>query len=244
MGEAYVRQEDLDRKLEEWLAQIARYDRPWIDLDPAHAVLLVVDLQRAFTDPRFESFLPAVEAILPRVNRLVAAFHAAGRPVLFTRHAHPREESGSAMERWWKELLREGTEEAELDPRLDRRPGDPVVTKRRYDAFFDTPLEKLLRRRGAKGIVLAGVMTNLCCETTARSAFVRDFDVFFVADGTAAVNEAFHRGSLANLAMGFARVVGSGWVEERIERWKSLGTTPPCAEAGPPIIFSEDSERR
>ena len=62
----------------------------------------------------------------------------------------------------------------------------------------------MLRDNGVRRIVISGVMTHLCCETTARSAFVRGFEVFFTVDGTASYTADFHRASLLNLAHGFA----------------------------------------
>ncbi|MEW6239950.1 MAG: isochorismatase family protein, partial [Chloroflexota bacterium] len=64
--------------------------------------------------------------------------------------------------------------------------------------------EQTLRDLEVEQVVITGVMTHLCCETTARAAFVRGFDVFYVVDGTATYTEAFHRASLLNLAHGFA----------------------------------------
>jgi isochorismate hydrolase len=65
-------------------------------------------------------------------------------------------------------------------------------------------------------LIIGGVMTNLCCETTARSAFTKNFSVVFLSDGTATADEAMHRASLLNLGYGFARVMTceecEGWV--------------------------------
>ncbi len=79
-----------------------------------------------------------------------------------------------------------------------------VIEKSQYDAFYQTRLEEILQQKGVRQLVICGVMTHLCCETTARSAFTRGFEVFFTIDGTATQNEAFHRATLLNLAHGFA----------------------------------------
>jgi isochorismate hydrolase len=84
---------------------------------------------------------------------------------------------------------------------------DKVVQKNRYSAFYGTDLEEHLRKLGVTDLLIAGVMTNLCCETTARDAFVRDFRVFFLADGTATATQDFQRATLRNLAFGFAYLV-------------------------------------
>ncbi|MEO0183159.1 MAG: isochorismatase family protein, partial [candidate division WOR-3 bacterium] len=65
-------------------------------------------------------------------------------------------------------------------------------------------LAKLLETQKIKQLVITGVMTNLCCETTARNAFVRGFEIFFVVDGTATQNELMHWATLVNLSYGFA----------------------------------------
>jgi isochorismate hydrolase len=82
-----------------------------------------------------------------------------------------------------------------------------VLSKNQYDAFYRTSLEEILHKKGVAQLVISGVMTHLCCETTARSAFVRGFEVFFVIDGTATYNENHHMASLLNLAHGFATPV-------------------------------------
>ena len=82
-----------------------------------------------------------------------------------------------------------------------------VIEKSQYDAFHQTRLEEMLLERRISQVIVCGVMTHLCCETTARSAFMRGFEVFFAIDGTATYNEAFHRATLLNLAHGFAAPV-------------------------------------
>jgi isochorismate hydrolase len=67
-------------------------------------------------------------------------------------------------------------------------------------------LDEWLHNNGVEDLIITGVLTNCCCETTARDAFVRDYRVFFVADATATVNEELHLSSLMNLAFGFAYI--------------------------------------
>lgn len=82
-----------------------------------------------------------------------------------------------------------------------------MVEKNTYSAFGKTDLEERLVDLGVKEVIVSGVMTNLCCETTAREAFVRGFRVFFSADATATVNEELHEATLKNMAYGFAYLV-------------------------------------
>ena len=77
-----------------------------------------------------------------------------------------------------------------------------VIRKTQYDAFYRSGLEKALREKGIKRIVIAGVMTHICCETTARSAFVRGYEVIFPVDSTATYNIDFHKATFLNLSHG------------------------------------------
>ena len=110
------------------------------------------------------------------------------------------------LSEWWDDLVIEGTPGHELIPSIGYRAEDTLISKHRYDAFVETDLEKILKGHGATEVVLVGVLTNLCVETTARSAFIRDFRVRVLLDATATVSERLHLASLMNLAFGFAHV--------------------------------------
>ena len=81
------------------------------------------------------------------------------------------------------------------------------MQKHTYNAFHGTDLESHLKETGKTEIVVTGVMTNCCCETTARDAFVKGFRVFFSSDATATRNEDLHNSSLKTLAFGFPYLV-------------------------------------
>jgi isochorismate hydrolase len=115
-------------------------------------------------------------------------------------------EDAGKMSTWWRELITEESPLSRIVPDVDATK-DSVISKSQYDAFYRTPLEKVLREQKVSQVVICGAMTHLCCETTARSAFMRGFDVFFTVDGTATYTEAFHRASLLNLAHGFASLI-------------------------------------
>ena len=105
------------------------------------------------------------------------------------------------------ELLDVVPGEARFLPELNVSPKDVVIPKTTYSAFHKTGLEEKLEEHGIQDLVIGGVMTNLCCETTARDAFVRDYRVFFLVDGTSTVNEDFHLATLKNLSYGFATLL-------------------------------------
>lgn len=101
----------------------------------------------------------------------------------------------------------EGSEESKIISDLAPTEEEKIISKHRYSAFYNTDLEIVLRCLGIQDLVITGIMTNMCCESTARDAFYRDFRVFFTADGTGSINEEMHSASLLNLAFGFANIV-------------------------------------
>jgi isochorismate hydrolase len=139
------------------------------------------------------------------VQRLIEAFARLDRPVIFSQHTNSPEDAGR-MAIWWRELISQDIPLGELLDELDLSRG-AVLRKSQYDAFFKTDLERQLRDLGVDQVVICGVMTHLCCETTARSAFMRSFAVFFTVDGTATYNRDFHMATLLNLSHGVASPV-------------------------------------
>lgn len=205
----------------EWKEAIADYDRPEVIFRPARAALLVVDMQKVFAAEEGSTFLPMSVPAGERLSALVQECRLSGVPVIFTRHVHTNPETdGGSMARWWSSLILEGTEEAELIDKLQPRDGERVIVKCRYSAFAGTPLEMILRSLGVEDLIVGGVMTNLCCETTARDAFNRDFNVFFLGDGTATTNRELHYSSLKNISYGFGRVLS---VSEAVEILRGQG---------------------
>jgi len=202
------------RKVRRWKRLIAPYERHPYDIGPGSTALLVIDMQSYFTSPGSHAHLPASGAIIPRINRLVAGFRARGSPVVFTRHIDRKGREG-VMGVWWGAPIREGDPASRLDPRMDAA-GCRVQKKGRYSAFSGTPLEESLRGAKTRTVAICGVMTHLCCETTARDAFMRDFQVAFLMDGTATQDEALHVSTLRNLADGFAEVMTCRELEGRL----------------------------
>jgi len=129
-------------------------------------------------------------------------------PVIFTQHGHTEPDSdGGILGEWWGELIIGGTEDWKFLPEMKIESGDRVLPKKRYSAFFETDLDRILQSRGIQDLIISGVMTNLCCETTARDAFMRDYRVFFLIDGTATGRSELHLATLKNLGFGFAYLI-------------------------------------
>lgn len=203
INEAYFTPESIRQKSREMLEEVSGL-KAWHNLllTPKRSALLVVDMQRYFLEDSSHACIPAAKAIVPGIAKLTQAYFEDGLPIVFTRHLNS-DADAEMMSRWWTDLIREGDPASELIPELDLSRG-VVLEKSQYDAFHQTPLEGMLRQKGVTQVVICGVMAHLCCETTARSAFMRGFEVYFVIDGTATHAEAFHRATLLNLAHGFA----------------------------------------
>ncbi|MEW5922552.1 MAG: isochorismatase family protein [Candidatus Zixiibacteriota bacterium] len=171
-------------------------------MNPDHAALIVIDMQRYFLDKNSHAYVPSSPAVLKNIAKLQSAFLAHNLTLIQTRHLNT-ENGARRMNQWWDDVITEDNHLSEIDNRLqcDRA---VIVHKEQYDAFLDTNLEHILTKRGINQLVVTGVLTHLCCETTARSAFMRGFEVFFVIDGTATYSEEFHRAALLNLSHGFA----------------------------------------
>jgi nicotinamidase-related amidase len=214
----YVTTENIDSKTRAWLEHIRPYNQHEMQLNAAASVLLVVDMQRFFLDASSPTFTCGGAAILPTVKRLVRTFRRANRPVIFTRHVHhPADLDSGIMGWWWEGKCIEGSPESEIHPALAPKANEKVVLKHRYSAFYNTDLETVLRCLKVEDIVVTGIMTNMCCESTARDAYYRDYRVFFPADGTGSVSEEMHVASLLNLAFGFAHVTTSGAIAAQLE---------------------------
>jgi len=195
------------RTISRWEAAVRPHARPITREAPAESALLVVDMQ--------EHFASIAEPIVSTVRDAVIACRALGVGVVFTQHGHtdPAADGGRLGE-WWGDLIEVGTREHPLLEGAGAHDDDLIIPKTRYSAFFDTDLDDQLRALGIRSLAIAGVMTNLCVETTARDAFMRDYRVHVLLDATATADESMHLASLINLAFGFAHVeTARSWIE-------------------------------
>ena len=167
--------------------------------------LLVLDMQDFFISPESHAFIPSVPELVPVILELAEEFEMHDLPVIYTRHLNTDEDS-RMMGQWWKDTITREDPLSEIHKVFDTSWAG-VIEKPQYDAFYNTGLDELLRQLDTKTVVITGVMTNLCCETTARSAFVRGYRVLMPVDGTATMNMELHRATTANLAHGFAEPV-------------------------------------
>ncbi len=186
-----------------------------IDFNPVHSALLILDMQRFFLDKDSHAYVPDASVIIPKIKSLMNAFLERNLTVILTRHINTKKDA-NLMAKWWEDLITEKNPLSEIIPALNH-PAAVVIKKTQYDAFYRTPLEDLLKQKDITQIVIVGVMTHLCCETTARSAFIRGFEVFFTMDGTATYTEDYHQATLLNLSHGFAIPVLCQEIEKQLE---------------------------
>ncbi len=204
--ERYYTAQGLETQAREMLRQIAQDQRKALErYVPDQSALLVLDMQSYFLRPESHAFVPSAPAIVAGIQALIQAYRARGLPIIFTRHVNTHQDA-AMMGVWWREVIMAENPLSEIIPELDLS-GGCLLLKSQYDAFYATSLEQTLRQKSLSQVVICGVMTHLCCESTARSAFMRGFEVFFSVDGTATYTEAFHRAALLNLSHGFAHLV-------------------------------------
>ena len=201
------------------------------DIDPGRTALVIVNMQNCFVaDSPIAA--PLGTEVAGRLNRLAAACRPAGIPVIWTRHVVRPDGSntgllGQVIPPVAAGIINDDAPTAALHPLMDVRPGDVVLGKPRFGSFYGTDLELILRSRGIDTIIVGGISTNVCVDTTAREAAVREFRVLFLSDGTAnfdlpdgglgaASAEELQRTACAVMAFGFAEVITVDQVLNRI----------------------------
>ncbi|MFN3287064.1 MAG: cysteine hydrolase family protein [Sphingomonadaceae bacterium] len=187
--------------------------------------LLVIDMQQGFLSPggsvaRIGFPVQLLAPAVPGCARLLAAARAAGVPVAHTRYVYqPGHKDGGVMvEHLLPELKAEralvaGDPDADIIPLLEPRPGEAVFDKNRPSAFFAPGFADWLAGAGIRRVVVAGVTTNCCIETTVRDLSQRDFEVFVVEDAVAEYDPARHAHALEAMGLLFARRVTVAEVE-------------------------------
>jgi isochorismate hydrolase len=183
---------------------------------PDRSALLVLDMQSYFLEPSSHAFVPSAVAIVPGLKQLTQSYNNHNLPVVFTQHLNSLQDAGS-MSRWWQDLITTENPLSAIIPDLDFS-NRFVMRKSQYDAFYQTNLDEYLTKKRVSQVVVSGVMTHLCCETTARSAFMRGFEVFFLIDGTATYNQEHHLAALLNLSHGFATPLFSGEIHANLNK--------------------------
>ncbi|MDT8392562.1 MAG: isochorismatase family protein [Bacteroidales bacterium] len=209
MKEEYFTKDNIAHESNEMIEEVKYYSGNRLYMpDVRHMALLVVDMQNYFLSPAEHAFIPSAPAVMPNILQLMEICKGYGMPVILTRHMNTKENAGLMGVRW-HEVIREGDPRSEIHPDVSAIGGE-IIHKGQFDAFHGTQLEKRLLAAEVKQIIITGVMTNMCCETTARSAFVKGFEVIMPVDATAAYNYEFHLATFLNMAYIFSRPLTTG----------------------------------
>ncbi|HVL85664.1 MAG TPA: isochorismatase family cysteine hydrolase [Pseudonocardia sp.] len=200
-------------------------------IDPARTALVVIDLQNCFVEGTPFS-APGGPEIVARLGGLIDTCRDHGIRVIYTAHVVRADHSnvgtlGDTIPAIHDGVIDDGSETAALHRDVKVLGDDIVLKKPRFGAFQGTDLEMILRSQGIDTIIVGGITTNFCSETTAREAHARDFKVIFLSDGTTTFDlpdagwgpipaEEAHRFACTVLAFGFAEVTTVAAVQERI----------------------------
>ncbi len=191
-------------------------------ITPTRTALINVDMQNCFVEGHPNT--PQRLETLERINHLAAACRAANIPVIHTSHILRPDGSnigilGEVVPRVrLTGFLHSGTVTATLHPHLTVEPSDILLEKPRFGAFHGTDLELILRARGIDTVIIAGIDTCVCCDTTAREANARDFRVLFLSDGTATSTTEAQEATLKTIGAVFGQVLT---VEDALEKIRS-----------------------
>ena len=198
---------------------------------PSKAALIVVDVQNDFVSrdgsaaKRGED-VGAAMAMVPNLLRLIEEGRRVGLIIVYIRTTHSEwTDTPSWIYRTSQKgglsTCREGTWGAEFYEGISPSPTERVVIKHRYSAFINTDLNTVLKARNIQSVLVCGVATNVCVETTARDGYMFDYYVTMIDDCSAAYETKLHLGTLENMRRHFGLVASSG---EIIEAWNELPT--------------------
>lgn len=195
-------------------------------LDPASTAILVVDMQNDYCSAggsvaQRGHDISLITAMIPRLQHFLTEARKLHAKIIFIQCIHEPE---TDSEVWLfrhggvpQPHVRRGTWGAEFCG-VGPEPGEPVVIKHRYSAFVGTRLSSVLRTLGIKTLVMTGVGTNVCVESTARDGYMRDYNIVFLDDCTATSTVEAHEATLANIR-GFFGIVAKS--EEVLADWRA-----------------------
>ncbi len=218
MDECYLTEKNMSAKADEWLntLSIPSSRKKNFTFIPENSALLVIDMQEFFLNEESHAFVPSAKTIVPNINSLIEEYRKQEYPIIFTFYALESDEKPGMMGRWWGDVLRVTNSLSRIHSSLNLEDDDITLRKSRYSAFIETDLDQILKDNKVNTLVITGIMTHLCCESTAREAFMRDYEVYFVVDATAADTEALHVSSLRTLTDGFAIPVKTNTILEEV----------------------------
>ena len=176
-------------------------------LEPRRTAIVVIDLQKGVVGLAGNPH-PSASVVANAAALLEAGRSAGAQPILV--HVGRSADGGDALKAVSDEPMRAAgampPDWSELVAELNRQPGDVVVLKRQWGAFYGTDLELQLRRRGLNTIVLCGIATEIGVESTARDAYERGFEQVFAEDAMTGRSAGAHANSIGNIFPRMGRV--------------------------------------
>ena len=194
-------------------------------ITPKNTAVIVVDMQNTWVHPRGNRYLPMAEDIVPKIRKLLDFCHGKKVPVIYL-HTTKRKDLADVgifrdikpethdADNEWSNF--EGAPGAEIFDAVKPKADDILVKKFRYSGFYGTQLENLLRALGRDTIAIAGVATNVCCDSTARDGAMRDFKVVFLSDCSASFSDEEQEATLKNFSKHFGVVMDSRALVNRL----------------------------
>ena len=178
-----------------------------LTLDPHHTAIVVIDLQQGIIQ-RQGAPHPMASVVANAARLLVAARSAGVKPVLV--HVGGSPDGADRLHPAADEAMRSSSDLppdwSDLIPELDQQPGDIVILKRQWGAFYGTDLDLHLRRRGINTILLCGVASEFGVESTARDAFERGYEQVFAEDAMTGLSAESHANAVSRIFPRLGRV--------------------------------------
>jgi ureidoacrylate peracid hydrolase len=207
-------------------------------VNPQSAALIIVDVQNDFCHEEGSSAKNArapgdglQRAMIPTLNRLIDESRTAGLPVIFIQTTHSPESDSEV----WSERRHEREHYTCLDGSwgaefygVAPQASDTIVNKHRYSAFTGTNLDEILKSKGIRSVIVTGVVTGICVESTAREAFWRDYYAVIASDCCGASSRAAHQEALDRMERSFAAVASA---DEIINCWATTAVSREPAKA-------------
>lgn len=173
-------------------------------LDPRTTALVVVDMQNDFVDPRGKLFVPSAPGTIRPIKSLIEKARASRVPVVYTQDWHSKDDPEFKI---WGEHAVAGTWGAEIVDEIKPMEDDVVIKKLRYDAFYGTSLDHILRTMGVDTLVITGTVANICVLHTAGSAALRWYNVVLPIDAISALNEFDYESAIRQVSFLYKGVI-------------------------------------
>ncbi len=178
-----------------------------VQVDTSGTALVVVDMQNDFVKEGGSLLVPDAEGTIPSIRGLLDLARESGMKVVFTQDTH---NEGDPEWEIWPEHAREGSWGWEIVEELAPLAGETVIRKVRYDAFYGTALDHLLRTWDVETLIICGTVANICVHYTAASAALRWYEVVIPRDATSALDPFDLEASLRQTSFLFGGKVTHG----------------------------------